>query len=124
LSATLQKKVPGVLTSAIPQTRELNAELVTAITTGFLKRIGHKSGLKPKRVSFEEEVYTVEVEMKKFTAIVRVDAKNREIKEYEVQPKSEEGSYSSISAKTILTIFVVSAVVNVGLYFTFKMLGV
>jgi len=121
LSASLQKRVPGVLTSATPQTKELNAEAVTATATVFLKRIGYKGGLKPKRVSFEEETYTVEVEMKKFTAIVRVDARNREIKEYEVQPKGEEGSYVSISPKTILMMFVVSAVVNIGLYFAFKM---
>jgi len=36
--------------------------------------------LKPKRVSFEEETYTVEVEMKRFTAVVRVDVGNREIR--------------------------------------------
>ncbi len=123
MSASLQKKVPGVLTSATPQAKELNAEAVTAAATGFLKRIGYKGGLKPKRVSFEEEIYTVEVEMKKFTAIVRVDGRTREIKEYEVQPKGEEGSYISISPKIILVTFIVSAVVNIGLYFAFKMFG-
>jgi len=49
-----------------------------------LKRLGHKGGLKPKRVSLEEEIYTVEVETKKFTAVVHVGAATREIKEYEV----------------------------------------
>jgi hypothetical protein len=47
--------------------------------------------LKPKRVSLEGDVYTVEVETKKFTAIVQVSAETREIKEYDVQPKTEEG---------------------------------
>ena len=37
----------------------MNAESVTTIATGFLKRIGHKGGLKLKRVSLEEEIYTV-----------------------------------------------------------------
>jgi hypothetical protein len=87
-----------------------------------LKRLGHKGGLKPKRVSLEEEIYTVEVETKKFTAVVHVGAATREIKEYEVQPKVEESSFS-FSPKILLTVLVVSAIVNAALYFGFKMLG-
>jgi hypothetical protein len=70
LSAAIQRRTSGAITSAAPQTRTLNAETVTVIATGFLKRIGNKGGLKPKRVSLEEGIYTVEVEMKKLTAIV------------------------------------------------------
>ncbi len=77
--------------------------------------------MKPKRVSLEGEIYTVEVETKKLTAIVHVGAATREIKEYEVQPKVEESSFSS-SPKLLLTVLVVSAIVNVALYFGFKML--
>lgn len=123
MSTTSQETVPDAVTSAVPQSKELNAEIVTTMTTAFLKRLGHKGGLKPKRVSLEEEVYTVEVEMKKFTAVVRIGAATREIKEYDVQPKSEEGSFVSISPKLLLTVFIVSAIVNVGLYFAFKMFG-
>jgi hypothetical protein len=94
------------------------------MATDFLKRIGHKGGLKPKRVSMEGDVYTVEVETKKFTAIVRVGAATREIKEYDVQPKGEEGSFASISPKFLLIVFGISAGVYVGLYFGFKMLGI
>jgi hypothetical protein len=103
--------------------RKLDAEVVTTMTTSFLKRLGHKGGLKPKRVSLEGEVYTVEVETKKFTAVVRVGATTREIKEYDVQPKSEEGFFVSFSPKIILIMFLVSAGVTAGLYFGFKMLG-
>jgi hypothetical protein len=46
----------------------------------------------------------------------------REIKEYEVQPKVEESSFS-FSPKLLLTVLVVSAIVNAALYFGFKMLG-
>jgi len=123
LSATLQRKTSGALTSATPQSKILNAETVTAIATGFLKRIGNKGGLKPKRVSLEEGIYTVEVEMKKLTALVRVDAETHEIKEYEIQPKGEEVPFISISPKIIMIIFGVSAAVYVALYFAFKMLG-
>jgi hypothetical protein len=122
LSTTSQETVPDAVTSAVPKSKELNAEAVTTMTTAFLKRLGHKGGLKPKRVSLEGEVYTVEVETKKFTAIVRVGAETREIKEYDVQPKGEESSFS-FSPKLLLTVFVVSAIVNVVLYFGFKMLG-
>jgi hypothetical protein len=123
LSTALQRRTPGALTSATPQPKELNAETVTAIATGFLKRIGHKGGLKPKRVSLEEEVYTVEVEMKKFTAVVRINRETHEIKEYEIQPKGEETSYLSVSLKTVIIILGISAAVHFALYFAFKILG-
>ena len=123
MSTTSQETVPDAVTSAVPKSKELNAEAVTTMTTAFLKRLGHKGGLKPKRVSLEGEVYTVEVETKKFTAVVHVGAETREIKEYDVQPKGEEGSFVSFSPKFLLTVFIVSAIVNVGLYFGFKMLG-
>jgi hypothetical protein len=124
LATTLQRRPPGALASAVPQTRELNAETVTAIATAFLKRIGNKGGLKPKRVSLEETTYTVEVEMKKFSAIVQVDAKTHEIKAYEIQPKGEETPFLSISPKTIVVVMGLSAVVYVALYFAFKMIGI
>ena len=123
MSATLQRKAPGAFMSVVPQNKELNAESVTAIATGFLKRIGHKGGLKPKRVTLEEEVYTVEVEMKKLTALVRVDSKTHEIREYEIQAKNEETPFISISPKVILIISGVSALVHVILYFALRTFG-
>ena len=123
MSTALQRRTPGALTTATPQPKELNAETVTAIATGFLKRIGHKGGLKPKRVSLEEEVYTVEVEMKKFTALVRINRETHEIKEYEIQPKGEETSYLSVSLKTVIIILGISVAVHFALYFAFKILG-
>ena len=123
MSALSQETTPEVVTSATPQMRKLDAEIVTTMTTSFLKRLGHKGGLKPKRVSLEGEVYTVEVETKKFTAVVRVGAATREIKEYDVQPKSEEGFFVSFSPKLFLTVFIISAIVDVGLYFGLSMLG-
>jgi len=126
LSETVQEEnEPGVLTSAVPdvKVKELNAEAVTAMAASFLKRIGHKSGLKPKRVSLEEGIYTVEVEMKKFTGTIKIDTATRQIREYDVQPKGEESSLSSLSPKTLIIMIVVSAIVNVGLFFGFKLFG-
>jgi hypothetical protein len=119
----VQRRPVGILTSTAPQIRELNAESVTAIATGFLKRIGHKSGLKPKRVTLEEEVYTVEVEMKKLSAMVRVDAKTHEIVAYEIQSKGEETPFLSISPKALLIVFGLSSAVYVMMYFLFKTIG-
>ena len=123
MSATSQETAPEFVTSAAAQLRKMNAEVVTTMTTSFLKRLGHKSGLKPKRVSLEGDIYTVEVETKKFTAIVQVSAETREIKEYDVQPKTEESFFSSLSPKTILIVIAISAIVNAGLYFGFQALG-
>lgn len=123
MSATLQKRVPSALTSSAPQIKTLNAEAVTGIATGFLKRIGNKGGLKPKRVSLEEGIYTVEVEMKKLTAIVRVDAETHEIREYEIQAKGEEAPFTSVSPRILMVMFAVSAVAYVAFHFIFKMVG-
>lgn len=123
MSATLQRRPRGAITTATPQIKKLNAETVTTIATSFLKRIGNKRSLKPKRVSLEEGIYVVEVEMKKFMAIVRVDAETHEIKEYEIQSKSEETSFVSISPKIIGVMFGISAAVYVALYFAFGFFG-
>lgn len=122
-TTSLQKKPPTVMSPVITQENKLNAETVTAIATNFLKRIGNKGGLKPKRVSLEGGIYMVEVEMKKLTAIVRIDSENREITEYEIQRKGEEASFTFISPKIITAMVGVSAIVHVTLYFAFKILG-
>lgn len=121
--STVQKRIPGVLTSATVQTRELTAETVTALATGFLKRIGHKGSLKAKRVSLEESTYTVEVEMKKLVALIQVDKKTHEIRSYEIQPKGEEAVFISISPKMVIMTLIISSVVDVTLYFALKMFG-
>jgi hypothetical protein len=122
LSESVQE-IPQVLTSAVPVEKELNAEAVTSMSASFLKRIGHKGSLKPKRVAVEGDLYTVEVEMKQFTATVKVDSTTRQIKEYDVQPKGEESSLASLSPKTLLTMIIVSSIVTFGLYFAFKLFG-
>jgi hypothetical protein len=122
VSETVQE-TSGVLTSAVPQGKELNAESVTAMAANFLKRIGYKGGIKPKRVSLEGDLYTVEFEMSKFTATVKVDVLVRKIKEYDVQPKSEESALASLSPKTLIMMVVVSSIVTVGLSFALKFLN-
>lgn len=123
MSTTLQKETCETSNSLTTQTETLNAETVTVIVKNFLKRIGNKGSLKPKRVSLEGNAYTVEVEMKKQVAIVKVDATSRGIKEYELQPRGEETTSSPISPKAIVFMFGISAVTYVALSIAFKMLG-
>lgn len=122
MSVASQETVTNAVTSSVSPAKELNAETVTTMATAFLKRIGHKGGLKPRRVSLEGEVYTVEVETKKFTAIVSIGSSSREIREYDVQPKNEENSFP-VNLKMLLIVFAVSAAVTAGFHFIFPMLG-
>ncbi|MEM4704118.1 MAG: hypothetical protein QXJ02_03535 [Candidatus Bathyarchaeia archaeon] len=123
MAATLQKKPPMPHVVISSQPKVLNAESVTAVATGFLKRIGHKGALKPKKVFLKEKVYTVEIDMKKFTAFVRVDSETHEIKEYELQPKAEEASSTPFAVKPLLITFGISTAVWFMFHFLFKMLG-
>jgi hypothetical protein len=123
MAATLQRRPPTALTSSIPPGKTVNAETVTIIATAFLKRIGNKGNLKPKRVSMEEGIFSVEVEMKKLSAVVRIDSETHEIKEYEIQPKGEEAPFLSISPKALLLMFGISSIVFVMFYFMFKTFG-
>jgi len=123
LATTVEKTGSVVISSSSGQTKPLNAESVTTIATNFLKRIGNKGGLKPKRVSLEEGMYVVEVETKKLSAVIRVESNSHEIKGYEIQPKTEENSSFTISPKTIIFIFAISAAVHIILNFGLKMIG-
>ncbi|NLE05233.1 MAG: hypothetical protein GX638_10615 [Crenarchaeota archaeon] len=124
MQETTQDANPGIITSAVvPQVKELTAESVTAMASTFLKRLGQKGPIKPKRVSLEENLYTVEIELKKFTATIKIDKEARQITEYDVQPKSEESS-GSFAPKSLIMNFASSGIVCVGLYFCFKLMGV
>ena len=58
MSIISQEITPEVFTSAASSPKKMNAEVVTTMTTAFLKRLGHKSELKPKRVSLDGDDYT------------------------------------------------------------------
>lgn len=124
MAVTLEKKAPVAVISASAQAKALNAENVTNIALSFLKRIGNKSGLKPKRVTLEENLFVVEVEMKKFSAVVRIDSESHEIRGYEIQPKAEESSSLPISPKILMLIFGISAAVHVLMNFVLKIVGI
>ena len=124
MAVTLENRAPIAVISASAQAKALNAENVTNIALSFLKRIGNKSGLKPKRVTLEENLFVVEVEMKKFSAVVRVDSESHEIRGYEIQPKAEESSSLPISPKILILIIGISAAVHVLMNFVLKIVGI
>ncbi len=124
MSSIIPKRVSGALISSTPSAKELNAETVTAIATGFLKRIGNKGKLKAKRVSLEEGIYTVEVEMKRLTAIIQVDSKTHEIKAYEIQTRAEETQAFTISLKMILVCLGIASITYFVMNYFFETLGI
>ena len=103
--------------------RAPNAENVTSIAIDFLKTLGNKRGIKPKKVSLKEQVYTVELDIgKDKTAVVQIEVQTREIKEYEIQKKEKEESAFSLplSPKSLIMIFGVS----VAVYFVLEFINV
>ena len=97
--------------------RPLNAEQATAIAVDFLRRLGNKRRLKPKSATLQNEIYTVEVELKKAMAKVQIDFNTREIKEYSIESKAEETSSFSINFRAILLMVVVSSAMYMVLSF-------
>ena len=103
--------------------RPPNAENVTSIAIDFLKTLGNKRSIKPKKVSLQGQMYTVELEIgNDKTAVVQIEMQTREIKEYEIKTKEKEESALSLplSPKSLILIFGVSAAV----YFVFELLNI
>lgn len=91
--------------------RTPNAEHVTSIAIDFLKTLGNKRGIKPKKVSLQGQVYIVELDIgKDKTAVVQIEVQTREIKEYEIKTKEKEESGSSLpfSPKMLIMVFGIS----------------
>lgn len=100
-----------------------NAEHATAIAIEFLKALGNKHGIKPRKVSLQGQLYIVELDVgKNKAAAVQIEAQTREIKEYEIKTKEEAESASSLplSPKAMLMIFGMFAAV----YLIFEFLNI
>lgn len=108
------------MSSDSEETVRLNAEWATSLAEDFLKRLGYKRGLLPKKVSLTGEKYVVELELRKRTAKVQIDTKTREIKEYEIQ-ETETASGFSLSRRNMLLMLGVSAAVIVVVVLKFVM---
>jgi hypothetical protein len=101
----------------------LNAERATSIAVEFLKTLGNKYGVKPRKVSLQELVYLVELDVgKDKTATVQIGAQTRDVREYEIKTKEKEesGLNLPLSPKTLIIFFGISAAV----YLIFEFLKV
>jgi len=89
-----------------------NAEHVTSIAIDFLKTLGNKRGIKPKKVSLQGAVYIVELDIgKDKTAVVQIEVQTREIKEYEIKTnEKEESGHGLLAPKTLIMTFAISVV--------------
>ena len=90
-----------------------NAEHVTSIAIDFLKTLGNKRGIKPKKVSLQGAVYIVELDIgKDKTAVVQIEVQTREIKEYEIKTneKEESGLGLPLAPKTLIMTFAISVI--------------
>src|SRR3989304_6724756 len=92
---------------------KINAENATSVATDFLKRLGYKRGLLPKKVSLEEEVYVVEIDLERKAAKVQIDSRTKEIREYEIQESETSTGFFQSKAKLILLVVPIATVVVV-----------
>src|SRR3989304_6532372 len=90
---------------------KINAENATSVATDFLKRLGYKRGLLPKKVSLAEQIYTVEIDVDKKAAKVQIDSKTKEIREYEIQEAELSGGALNSKMKMLLIVIPIVAVI-------------
>ena len=105
---------------ASPEISRFDAENATEMTADFLKRLGYRGSWRPMKVSLDGELYVVEMMLAKLTAKVQINAKTKEIREYEFQESEATSKSLPISKGKI--IFLV-AVVSIGMVVA-KLLGV
>ena len=94
--------------------KPLNAQQVTAVALNFLKSLGHKRGVNPRRVFIENQRYVVEAEIGKRTlAKVQVDMITSEIKEYGIEKEAEETPINlPVEPRAIVIVVAISVVVS------------
>ena len=112
--ATTQLNTPS-RAAVKPTQYHLNAQQVTAVAFAFLKSLGHKKGIKPKRGFLENQQYIVEAEIgKTLLAKVQINSDTSEITEYSIEVKQdEEGSQTfPLELKPIIVIFGISILVS------------
>lgn len=81
----------------------------------FLKSLGHRRGIKPKRVFIENQRYVVESDVgKKLLAKVQIDVDTSEIKEYSIEKKTEEAPMTlPVEPRAILMMLGLSVAVSI-----------
>jgi len=103
----------------------LNAEEATVLVLSFLQRMGKKI-ITPRKAVLTNNVFVVDVELKKAAAVVHINKDTREIVEYAIQPEVKEHKPLPIPPRRILLILaaVTVVVVLIMILTFFKMLNV
>jgi len=105
--------------AAFDDDEPLDAEEATVLVVSFLRRM-NKRVITPRKAVLNGEAFVVEVELKDATAIVNINAENREIVEYTITPKEPEPKPLPIEPKKLLRILAGAvAVIIFVMMFTF-----
>ncbi len=80
---TLEKEINATPISEAES--KFDVENAIALATDLLKHLGLKNKIQPLKVSLDGELYVVELSLQNKTAKVLVNAKTKEVKEYEIQ---------------------------------------
>jgi hypothetical protein len=89
------EKAVTILPASYPPDNSQGPVVETVNLAGaFLRRLGYSHGRIPTRISLEGENEIVELSLSKGTARVQIDAKTREVKEYEIQEESQQGFFT------------------------------
>ncbi|MGB9134677.1 MAG: hypothetical protein WCC63_03705 [Candidatus Bathyarchaeia archaeon] len=116
MAVAREKLVPAAPPQRMPlENRPLNAQQVTSMAIIFLKSLGHRRGIKPKRVFIENQRYVVESDVgKKLLAKVQIDVDTSEIKEYSIEKKTEEAPMTlPVEPRAILMMLGLSVAVSI-----------
>jgi hypothetical protein len=98
----------------------LDAERFASLAKDFLRRLGYKRNLRPKKATLEGDKYIVELELKDKTAKVQIHTKTSEVREFQIEEKVSESGFS-FSRKTLLLVLGVSTATAA--IFVLKLLG-
>lgn len=82
----------------------LNAEEATVLVLHFLRRM-RKRVISPKKAVQNGDIFVVDVELQQANAVVNIDAKTREIVEYEITPLEKERKPLPISLRKLALFF-------------------
>ena len=114
--AVTREPITTSVSPSSPIRKPLNAQQVTSIALTFLKSLGHKKGIKPRRVFIENQRYVVEAEIgKMLLAKVQVNSVTSEIAEYGIEKITEEEPSGGLllDLKAVVIMFGVSALVSI-----------
>jgi len=115
-------------TAPIPTASEgnnhFNAEAAIEVATDFLKKLGYKRDLFPRKAVLSEKVYIIEIAIEKQNAKVQIDSQTKTVTEFEIQKAEEEQSSAFPIGKKKMLIIIVAVVMTVALVVGLKILSV